>query len=162
MYTWRKCRFHGTSAGKRRLKMIESYKPNYWQQKCMRISWQWKNICHTKPIQLVCEVGRKTCFFISISPVSYFEANGQNQIHFRLIQVLKKTSNRTAENLPQRKLWAAHDARSQRGLWSHRTSEGVLLRKRQIFALSSSDPINYEVRLLRISEWLICISLSLQ
>ena len=102
------------------------------------------------------------CFFISISAVSYFEANGQNHIHFRLIQVLKKTSNRTAENLPQRKLWAAHDARSQRGLWSHRTSEGVLLRKRQIFALSSSDPINYEVRLLRISEWLICISLSLQ
>ena len=62
------------------------------------------------------------CFFISISAVSYFEANGQNHIHFRLIQVLKKTSNRTAENLPQRKLWAAHDARSQRGIWSHRTS----------------------------------------
>ena len=101
--------------------MIESYKPSYWQQKCMRISWQWKNICHhTKPIQLVCEVGRKTCFFISISAVSYFEASGQNHIHFRLIQVLKKTSNRTAENLPQRKLLAVHDA--QRGIWSHRTS----------------------------------------
>ena len=41
------------------------------------------------------------CFFISISVVSYFEANGQNHIHLRLIQVLKKTSNRTAENLPQ-------------------------------------------------------------
>ena len=120
MYTWRKCPFHGTSAGKRRLKMIESYKPSYWQQKCMRISWQWKNICHAKPIQLVCEVGRKTCFFISISAVSYFEANGQNHIHFRLIQVLKKTSNRTPENLPQRKLSAAHDA--QRGIWSHQTS----------------------------------------
>ena len=56
------------------------------------------------------------CFFISISAVSYFEANGENHIHFWLVQVLKKTSNRTAENLPQRKLLAAHDARSQRGI----------------------------------------------
>ena len=56
------------------------------------------------------------CFFIAISAVSYFEANGQNHIHVRLIQALKKTSNRTVENLPQRKLLAAHDARSQRGI----------------------------------------------
>ena len=40
--------------------------------------------------------------------------------------------------------------------------ERALLRKRYIFALSSSNLINYEVRLLRVSEWLICISLSLQ
>ena len=44
------------------------------------------------------------CFLISFSAVLYFEANGQNYIHFRLIQVIKKTSNRTAETLPQRKL----------------------------------------------------------
>ena len=70
MYTWPNCPFHGTSAGKRRLKMIESYKPSYWQQKCTRISWQWKNICHTKQIQLVCEVGRKT--YVSLSQFPLF------------------------------------------------------------------------------------------
>ena len=125
MYTWPNCPFHGTSAGKRRLKMIESYKPSYWQQKCTRISWQWKNICHTinkADTTRLRSRRQNICFFISISVVSYFEANGQNHIHLRLIQVLKKTSNRTAENLPQRKLWAAHDARSQRGIWSLRTS----------------------------------------
>ena len=70
VYTWWKCPFHGTSAGKRCLKMIESYKPSYWQQKCMSISWQWKNISHTKPIQLVCEVGRKT--YVSLSQFPLF------------------------------------------------------------------------------------------
>ena len=76
-----------------------------------------KEICHTKPIQLVCEVGRKTYVSLSQFPLFlYFEAKGQNHIHFRFIQVLKKTSNRTAENLPERKLLAAHDARSQRGI----------------------------------------------
>ena len=69
-----------------------------------------------------------------------------------------KTSNRIVENLPQRKLWvwAANDA-------SSRTSANAcFFGQRWIFALSSSDPINYEVCLLRVSEWLICISPSLQ
>ena len=42
-----------------------------------------KNICHTKLIQLISEVGCKTCFHC------YFDANGQNHVHFWLIQVLK-------------------------------------------------------------------------
>ena len=42
-----------------------------------------KSICHTKLIQLISEVGCKTCFHC------YFEANGQNHVHFWLIQVLK-------------------------------------------------------------------------
>ena len=73
-----------------------------------------------------------------------------------------KTSYRAVENFPQRKLW----------VWVA-NAEGCTLsaknlippnfgQRRQIFALSSSDPINYEVRLLRVGEWLICISLSLQ
>ena len=38
------------------------------KKQCKHISWQWKNICYTKPLQLVCEVGRKTyVFFISTS-----------------------------------------------------------------------------------------------
>ena len=78
-----------------------------------------------------------------------------------------KTSNRAVENLPQRKLWvwaanAERSTLSAKNLIPPNFGERVLLRKRQIFALSSSDPINYEVRLLRVSEWLICIFLSLQ
>ena len=30
------------------------------KKQCKRISWQWKNICDTKPTQLLHEVGRKT------------------------------------------------------------------------------------------------------
>ena len=30
------------------------------KKQCKRISWQWKNICDTKPTQLLREVGRKT------------------------------------------------------------------------------------------------------
>ena len=41
-----------------------------------RISWQWKNICHTKPIQLVCEVSKK-CVFSYLDFRCCFEANGQ-------------------------------------------------------------------------------------
>ena len=44
-----------------------------------------------------------------------------------------KTSNRTVENLPQRKLWfwASNDARSRRRFWYHRTFvERVVLLKR--------------------------------
>ena len=131
----------------------------------------------------------------------YFEANGQNHIHFWLIQVLKnsmtwhfltfrslssklefvnsvspvilrsrrenahllvnkipkltivliwetlpclkfgKTSNRDVKKLPQRKLWvsAANNARSHKNLITPNFGERVLLRKRQIFALSNSN-----------------------
>ena len=30
------------------------------KKQCKRISWQWKNICDTKPTQVLREVGRKT------------------------------------------------------------------------------------------------------
>jgi len=30
------------------------------KKQCKRISWQWKNICDTKPTQLLREIGRKT------------------------------------------------------------------------------------------------------
>ena len=40
------------------------------KNQCKHISWQWKNICDTKPTQLLREVGRtdiSLCFLISIS-----------------------------------------------------------------------------------------------
>ena len=156
----------------------------------------------------------------------YFEANGQNHIHFWLIQVLKnrmardflafrslssklefvypqwscgveeqmlifslrltpgrvkgslnpipklaivliwktpsclkfgKTSNSAVQNLPQRKLWvwAANDACSKPRFWCHRTlASACSFGNDRIFALSSSDPITFKVRILRVSEWL--------
>ena len=54
-----------TSARKRRLKMIELLtvkKNKQANKKFQRISWQWRNTRFTKPIRLVCEVGRKTYF----------------------------------------------------------------------------------------------------
>ena len=161
-------------------------------------------------------------FLISISAVTLkLISNGQNHIHFWLIQVLKnsmtwyfltfrsrssklefvysgvspamlrsrkenahllvnpipkltivliwktppclkfgKTSNRDVKNLPQRKLWvwAANNARSHKNLITPKFGERVLLRKRWIFALSNSDYPRPDVRLLRVSEWLTCIS----
>ena len=161
-------------------------------------------------------------FLISISAVTLkLISNGQNHIHFWLIQVLKnsmtwyfltfrsrssklefvysgvspvmlrsrrenahllvnpipkltivliwktppclkfgKTSNRDEKNLPQRKLWvwAANNARSHKNLITPKFGERVLLRKRWIFALSNSDYPRPDVRLLRVSEWLTCIS----
>ena len=73
-----------------------------------------------------------------------------------------KTSNRAVENFPQRKLWV-WTANAERCMLSAKNLIPPNFgQRRQIFALSSSDPINYEVRLLRVGEWLICISLSLQ
>ena len=89
---------------KRRWKMIEPHKRSYWQFKkqqqqkqCKRISRQWMKertyvLCFTKPIDHVCEVRRKTYVTLSLPYLDfrcYFEANGQNHIHFWLIQVLK-------------------------------------------------------------------------
>ena len=48
-----------------------------------------KNECHTQSIPHVGEVRRKTWF------CCYFEVNGQNHIHFRLIQVLKEQHSMT-------------------------------------------------------------------
>ena len=163
MYTWWKCPFHGTSAGKRCLKMIESYKPSYWQQKCMSISWQWKNISHTKPIQLVCEVGRKTYVSLSQFPLFHIlklmdkitSIFGSYRFLRRPLTALQKICHK--ENCEQRTMHALSEEFDPIELRRGRASW-----KRQIFVLSSSDPINYEVRLLRMSEWLICISLSLQ
>ena len=47
------------------LKQSDEIKANWNQatdskKQCKRISWQWKNICDTKPTQLLREVGRKT------------------------------------------------------------------------------------------------------
>ena len=89
---------------KRRWKMIEPHKRSYWQFKkkqqqkqCKRISRQWMKertyiLCFTKPIHHVCVVRRKTYVTSSLRYLDfrcYFEANGQNRIHFWLIQVLK-------------------------------------------------------------------------
>ena len=65
------------------------------QKQSKRISRQWMNertyiVCFTKPIHLVCKLRRKTYVFLSRFPC-YFEANGQNHIHFWLIQVLKNS-----------------------------------------------------------------------
>ena len=52
---------------------------------------EWKNVIklYKTPIHvLVCKVGRKTHV---LDFHCYFEANGQNHIHFRLIQVLKNS-----------------------------------------------------------------------
>ena len=49
-------------------------------------------VCFTKPIHLVCEVRCKTCFLIPTSAVTLkLISNGQNHIHFWLIQVLKNS-----------------------------------------------------------------------
>ena len=37
------------------------------KKQCKRISWQWKNICDTKPTQLLREVGRKTSAYVFLS-----------------------------------------------------------------------------------------------
>ena len=37
------------------------------KKQCKRISWQWKNICDTKPTQLLREVGRKTEAYVFLS-----------------------------------------------------------------------------------------------
>ena len=67
-----KCLFHGTSFDKRRSKFIEPLtgnnraidsKKTHTHTRTMSTHFMaMKNICHTKPIQLVGEVGRKTCF----------------------------------------------------------------------------------------------------
>ena len=147
----------------------------------------------------------------------YFEANGQNHIHFWLIQVLKnsmtwyfltfrplssklefvysvspvirrenahllvnpipkltivliwktppclnfgKTSSRAVTNLPQRKLWvwAANDARVLLRISSHRTSGSVCFFGNDRSS-HSRIRINFDpMCVLRVSEWLICIS----
>ena len=53
-----------------------------------------------------------------------------------------ETSNRAVENLPQRKLWAAHDAREEL-IWSHRTSASAYF-----FGNDTSSPS-------RVRTWLI-------
>ena len=56
---------------------------------------EWKNIImlFKTPIHvIVCNVGNKTYVLLSRFPLfEYFEANGQNRIHFRLIQALKNS-----------------------------------------------------------------------
>ena len=37
------------------------------ENQCKRILWQWKNICDTKPTQLLREVGRKTEAYVFLS-----------------------------------------------------------------------------------------------
>ena len=175
--------------------------------KTERISWQheWKKIrcmLHKADTPRLRSTMQNICFLISISAVTLkLISNGQNNIHFWLIQVLKnsmtwhflifrslssklefvnsvspvilrsrrenahllvnkipkltivliwetlpclkfgKTSNRDVKKLPQRKLWvsAANNARSHKNLITPNFGERVLLRKRQIFALSNSD-----------------------
>ena len=48
------------------------------------------NMCLTKPIHFVNEVGGKT-YVSYLDFCCYFEANGQNDIHFRPMQVIKNS-----------------------------------------------------------------------
>ena len=54
------------------------------KKQCKRISWQWKNVCDTKPTQILREVGRKTLAYVFLSrfPLLFSKGNAQTHIHF--------------------------------------------------------------------------------